>query len=201
MIIVKNVRQDECGRERKVKKIVIGTLAVAIVLGGSFGSGSINHGYAEEDSAKVKTVQAKKLIGTKKAKAVALKKVKGKVEDVELEKEGGKRYYEVDIDRENKEYEVHVDAYSAKILKVEKDSDDDDDRDGKVSKSVKKSIISKTKAIAIAKKRVNGKVIEIEKDDDDGRYKYEIKLRTKKGEAEIKIDAVTGKVLEVEFDD
>ena len=67
-----------------MKKIVIGTLAAAIVLGGSFGSGSINHGYAEEDSVKVKTVQAKKLIGTKKAKAVALKKVKGKVEDVEL---------------------------------------------------------------------------------------------------------------------
>ena len=39
----------------------------------------------------------------------------------------------------------------------------------KSSKPTKTSIISKSKAIAIAKKKVNGTVIEIEKDDDDGK--------------------------------
>ena len=181
-----------------MKKLVIGTLAAALVFGGSIGIGTINQGFAQDDNSRVKTVQSKKTIGTIKAKAVALKRVKGgKVESVELEKEHGRKVYDVDIDRKNKEYEVHVDAYTAKVLKVE--IKDDDDRDDKKAKSVKKSI-TKNQAIAIAKKKINGTVIEAKKDEDDGRIVYEIELRTKKGKAEIKIDVRTGKVLDVEFD-
>ena len=112
-----------------MKKIVIGTLAAAIVLGGSLG---MNQVFADDDDKKT-TVVKKKTIGTKKAKAVALKKVKGgKVDDIDLDKDGKKVYYEVEIERKNKEYEVYVDAYTAKVLKVETgddiDEDDDDDQ-------------------------------------------------------------------------
>ena len=44
-------------------------------------------------------------------------------------------------------------------------------------------------------------MVEIEKDHDDGLLKYEVELRTDRGEAEVDIDASTGKVLKVEFDD
>ena len=56
-----------------MKKIVIGTLAAALVLGGSIGLG-INHGYADDDDNE-KTVQVKKkTIGTKKGKSCCVEK-------------------------------------------------------------------------------------------------------------------------------
>ena len=69
-----------------------------------------------------------------------MKKVKGgKVEDVDLDKDDGKTYYEVEMERKNKEYEVLVDAYTAKVLKVETgddiDEDDDDDQDNNSTES------------------------------------------------------------------
>ena len=53
----------------------------------------------------------------------------------------------------------------------------------------------------LKKQGTNGKMHEIEKDEDDGRIKYEIELKTDRGEAEVEIDTVTGKILEVEFAD
>jgi len=44
-------------------------------------------------------------------------------------------------------------------------------------------------------------MIEISKDEDDGFIKYEVELKTDRGEAKVEIDASTGKVLEVEWDD
>jgi uncharacterized membrane protein YkoI len=52
-----------------------------------------------------------------------------------------------------------------------------------------------------AEKAVNGKMTEIKKDKDDGFTKYEVELKTARGEAEVDIDAATGKVLDVEYDD
>ena len=64
-----------------------------------------------------------------------------------------------------------------------------------------KNIISQADAIATAEKAVNGKVVEIEKDEDDGLIKYEVELKTDRGEADVEIEASTGKVLEVKLDD
>ena len=74
-------------------------------------------------------------------------------------------------------------------------SDDDDNF------SNYKNVISQDDAIAIAEKAANGKVVEIELDEDDGFLKYDVELRTDRGEAEVEIDASTGNVLEVELDD
>ena len=82
------------------------------------------------------------------------------------------------------------------------DRDDDDFDDITFQIVIKnKNIISQADAIAIAEKAVNGKVVEIEKDKDDGLIKYEVELKTDRGEAEVEIDASTGKVLDVEWDD
>ena len=64
-----------------------------------------------------------------------------------------------------------------------------------------KNTISQADATAIAEKAVNGKVVEIEKDEDDDLIKYEVELKTDRGEAEVEIDASTGKLLDVEWDD
>ena len=176
-----------------MKKTIIGALAATVLLTGAIGV-SVS---ANDDDVKISTEQSKQLIGFKKAKEVALKKVKGKVDDIDLETENGKVYYEVEIDTDKKqEFEVKVDAYTAKVLSV-KESNDDDDDDNVQSTD---NLITEKDAIAIANKGINGKVVSIELDSDDGRYEYEIELLTKEGEYEITIDAATGKILEKDFD-
>ncbi|WP_347403254.1 PepSY domain-containing protein [Gracilibacillus dipsosauri] len=56
-------------------------------------------------------------------------------------------------------------------------------------------------ATTIAEKAVNGRMIEISKDEDDEFIKYEVELKTDRGEADVEIDASTRKVLEVKWDD
>ena len=55
--------------------------------------------------------------------------------------------------------------------------------------------------LAIAQRRVPGDVVEVDLDDDDGRPEYELEILTADGRSiEIKIDARTGTILEVEED-
>lgn len=102
-----------------------------------------------------------------------------------------------------------MDAYTGKILAVvdDEDYDDDDDYNGTVagassnqaaSKQVK---LTEAQASNIALKQVTGgKVTKIELDHDNGRYVYEVELRTADGEADVDIDANTGKVLSFDQD-
>lgn len=191
-----------------MKKIAMVTLGAAIILGGSIGFGAINHGFAQEDNTKKvesKASTSNELIGIEKAKEAALQKVDGIVESVELEKDDGRTYYEVDIDKGDKDFDIDVDAYTAEIIRIDESDDDDDDRydddNVKTSAATKGSLISEKEAIAIAKKHITGEVVEIELDEDDGRYEYEMELRTSNGEADITIDAKSGKVVELEHDD
>ncbi|QGQ48188.1 PepSY domain-containing protein [Metabacillus sediminilitoris] len=178
-----------------MKKMVTITLAAAMVLGGSV---AINHSFAKEDN-QTKAEQTTKQIGIEEAKAAALEKVNGTVESVELE--DGQSYYEVDIIKDQKEFDIKVDAASAEILKVEENRNDDDDDDRELEAAAKGAVISEDEAVAIAKKNITGEIVKIELDEDDGRFEYEMELNTSNGEAEITIDATSGKVLELEQDD
>jgi uncharacterized membrane protein YkoI len=180
-----------------MKKMVTITLAAAVVLGGSI---AVNHGFAKEDNQnKVETAQTTNQIGIDKAKAAALEKVDGTVESVELE--DGQTYYEVDIVKDKKEFDVKVDAASAEILNVKESRDDDDDDDRDITANAKDVKITEEEAIAIANKNITGEMVKIELDEDDGRYEYEIEFHTTKGEADITIDATDGKVVELEQED
>ena len=181
------------------KKMVIGTLSAALVFGGAFAVGASNN----DDTSKVdaKANNAKTFLSLDEVKKVALQEVDGVVEDIELENESNKAVYEVDIEKDDIDYDLYIDAYSGEIYSVDRDdhNDDDDINDNNLSNN--KNTISQADATAIAEKAVNGKVFEIEKDEDDGLIKYEVELKTDRGEAEVEIDASTGKILDVEWDD
>ena len=174
------------------KKMIIGTLSAVFVLGGAFAVGASNN----DDGTKVegKANNTKTILGYDEVKKIALQKVDGVVEEIELEREANTAVYEVDIEKDDIDYDLHIDAYSGEVYSVDRDSDDDDDF------SNYKNVISQDDAIAIAEKAANGKVVEIELDEDDGFLKYDVELRTDRGEAEVEIDASTGNVLEVELD-
>lgn len=53
--------------------------------------------------------------------------------------------------------------------------------------------------LAVAKQRLPGDVVKVKLEHDDGRWKYEIKILTDKGERrEVEIDATSLRILEVE---
>ncbi|MCK6150395.1 PepSY domain-containing protein [Paenibacillus silvae] len=208
-------------------KLWIGSLSAAVLLGGSAvaASGNING----QPAPKVQSVTTQsaasttpsvtsnqsstgKLLTIAQAKEIALKAVEGKVDDVDLERRNGQTFYEVEIDRKGSpDVNVRLDAYTGKILAIVNDDDDDNDNEnrGAAGSSSSTAVSNQVKLTAaqasnIALKQVSGgKVTKVELDREHGRYVYEIELRTAQGEADVDIDANTGKVLSVDqdFDD
>ncbi|WP_226526810.1 PepSY domain-containing protein [Metabacillus niabensis] len=172
-----------------MKKLMTISLAAVVILGGAV---AINHSYAQENN---------ETIGIDKAKEAALKKVDGVIESVELENQNGQPVYEVEIDKDQKDYELYIDATTAKINRVDEKVDDDNDADVNSKNVSNKAIITEKEAIEIAKTKIDGELHENELDEDDGRYVYDMEFKTSLGEAEITIDAETKEILELELDD
>lgn len=199
-------------------KLWIGSLSAAVLLGGSAvaASGNVN-GQSVQTTPTSTTLSVTqnqnstgKMLNASQAKALALKAADGKVDDVDLERRNGQTFYEIEIDRKGtNDVVVRLDAYTGKILAVV-DDEDYDDYQGTVTGNTSNTFASKqvkltaSQASNIALKQVTGgKVTKVELDHDDGRYVYEIELRTAQGEADVDIDANTGKVLsfDQDFDD
>lgn len=210
------------------RKVLIGTIVSALVLGGAFVVGASNN----DDSNSSKSTTSDSLnsisksenekISIEEAETIALKEVKGIVDSVELKQKSDKVFYKVEVENDDLEYDVYIDAITGKVTSVNQDDQYDDDKnddkyddnsdddlvgDDDDSSSVKanntqiNNTISQAQAIKIAEEAVNGKMTEIDKDQDDGLLQFEVELRTDRGKAEVDVDASTGKVLKVEFDD
>lgn len=191
------------------KLLVTGITAAGILLGGaSIAGAAINNN--SETTVEETAVLSERVVQTKDATAaesflsmeeaqeIALSEQDGHIDSIELESDEGYVYYEVEIESGDTEYDIYIEASTGEVLKVDRDDHDDDDYE--VSRALE-NIISAEKAMQIAVEKVGGKVIEIELDEDDNRHEYEIELKTNDGEVEMTIDAVTGKILEIEKDD
>ncbi|HLS36051.1 MAG TPA: PepSY domain-containing protein [Bacillota bacterium] len=191
------------------KLLVTGITAAGILLGGaSIAGAAVNNN--SETTVKETAVQSAEVVQTKdataaesllsmeKAQEIALSEQDGHIDSIELESDEGYVYYEVEIENGDTEYDIYIEASTGEVLKVDRDDHDDDDYE--VSGALENSI-SAEKAMQIAVEKVGGKVIEMELDEDDNRYEYEIEIKTNDGEVEMTIDAVTGKILEIEKDD
>jgi uncharacterized membrane protein YkoI len=78
---------------------------------------------------------------------------------------------------------------------------DDDSSNSSASQSQNSSAISVEEAAKIATKEVSGKVTKIEKEMEHGRLEYKFEIQSNRGEADVRVDAETGKITRVEFDD
>ena len=190
------------------KKLITGIATIGLLLGGTtIAAASLNDNVntTKKDDASVKTEVVKEkeeLISPEKAIEIALTEQDGYVESVELEREHGYVYYEVDI--ENPDLDVYVDATTGEVLRVDWDDKDDrydsDDRYDNNNKQKLENIISVEEAKNIAVSEIGGEVMEVELDEDDGRYEYELEIRTDRGEADITIDAESGEIVEIDID-
>ena len=94
------------------KKLLIGTLGAALVFGGAFAVSATNN---DDVSTTNKTKVEKTFLSTDEVEKIALQEVAGVVEEIELERESGKSVYEVDIEKDDIDYDLHIDAYSGEI--------------------------------------------------------------------------------------
>ncbi|MEF2247665.1 PepSY domain-containing protein [Paenibacillus sp. IITD108] len=211
-------------------------LSAAIIAAGAIGIGVSSSNAAENSTSKTNTQK----IGIERANQIALEAVPGKIKSVELEKENGKTYYDYEIIKDNKEYDVHIDAYSGQTLKVKIDDDAmEQKQQGTVangnkpvtspsskpsstpaatpaptskpsstpaattaptSQPAQKQMITVEKAAELAAKHVEGTVKKIKLEKEDGKRIYEVKLKSSHGKVEVEIDAYTGEILEVDYD-
>lgn len=74
----------------------------------------------EQKSSKIK-------VTPEKAKQIALSKVNGSIDEIELESEDGSYVYEIEIETEDDEATVIIQAYTGEVLSVTFEHDDDDD--------------------------------------------------------------------------
>lgn len=206
------------------RKVIAGALASTIAVGGTVGAVTYSDSLSKSSDQELDvngemesqaTLNANKLIGVEELEDIVLNKVNGTIEEVELESKGkDKAYFEVEVKDGEKEYELIIDAYTGKILKVEEDADRKTDKTVSDEKQVKvdvnkeenqkqsdaKEPIGKEKAIILALEAVSGKVSEIELEEDDGYYVYEVEVKGQQ-DAGVTIDAYTGAILEVDYED
>ncbi|AEV67454.1 PepSY domain-containing protein [Acetivibrio clariflavus] len=61
--------------------------------------------------------------------------------------------------------------------------------------------ITQQQAVQIALQRVPGQVIRVELDTENGMLVYEVKIRVVYGVYEVKVNAATGAIVDIDFDD
>lgn len=115
------------------------------------------------------------------------------VSGVELDEDDGKYAYDIQGFKENKEYEVKIDAESGDILAQEEEVDDDnDDSDDDIAIDFI-NIISPQEAMTKALENNKGYVKSYELDhNDDGKLVYEIDIED--GD-DVELDAQTGDII------
>lgn len=185
---------------KKLTKIIAGTVLV-----GGIGVGTYT--YVENTPS---AFAAKNVISEKQAKEIALEKTKGgTIAEMELDRDGLKDKYEIEVHNGDKEYDLDIAAETGKISKIEegmKDQDDNDDdgdddnnsgddndssdRDDQIDPA--KIKITSAEAQSIALKIVSGTIKEMSLDDD---YVYEFEIQKDGKDVDVNVDAVTGEAV------
>ena len=141
------------------------------------------------------------LIGKDRAKELALKHagLSGKEVSfvrVELDRDDGRMFYEVEFYSGSREYDYEIDALTGAVVDFDSDIED---YTIPSAPSDSKDYISREKAQKLAQdKAPKATLIQLELDVDDGRAVYEGELREGSMEYEFEIDAITGSFLKWE---
>ncbi|KOP69085.1 peptidase M4 [Bacillus sp. FJAT-18019] len=185
----------------KKKTLWAGALSVAIAASGVYGYNAVQaagSGHTPAAGTQAAATKQQQLIGMEKAEQLALAAASGSgiVESIDIDRKKGKMVYDVEIQQNNREVDVWIDAYTGKSLGVRVDQDDDDDHG-----NIPSNLIGAGKASAIAVKHVKGgTAVDVDLDHDDGRWVYEVEVKTTQGSSEVEVHATSGKVIKAEYE-
>lgn len=183
-----------------MKKYLLGMSVLLLLTGGLMTGCSSN----KTNNNSVNTPTAKTLTDTTKISVNEAVDIYQKnfpnasVVSIELEKHLGKPLYIIEGADSTTEYQLNIDATNKKVKqKSEEPLDEDDMNEAQTEKLDLRDVISLDKAHNIAKKAAKGgQGTEFKLEKEHGVTTWEININGK----EVKIDAQSGKVLEVEND-
>ena len=145
-----------------------------------------------------------KYISRDDAIAIALKDAdltRDQVRDLEaeLDRDDGTVHYDVDFEKDNKEYDYEIDAVTGAILRRQVPKATTSSSSSSSSSSSEKKL-TKTEARNIALKHAGLSVsdvreLEVELDRDDGTLHYDVDFESGGYDYDYEIDAVSGKIL------
>lgn len=180
--------------------VLIGSLFISLL---GFG---ISHITASSGEEQLTTQEIRKLVQDR---------YPGQIKEIELEREDGQFVYEVEIKGEQGEYELKLDARSGDVIHLQEKASPRAEKNEKKLEQINQAPdvdittnntgqpvpIGVEEAKQIARSEVTGKIEEIELDEEDGLLVYEVEIETKDHEVELVIDAYTGKILSIAWDD
>ena len=145
------------------------------------------------------TAQSRAKISMTQAVEIALKEVpEAKAFEAELEMEKGVPVYEIELLAGDAVKEVEINGITGKVIEVE-DEDEEAEEMAEIKEALAAAKITLGQALDIAGREVKGGLAyEAELEMEDGKPVYEVELVADGKFKEVEIDAVTGKVLEVE---
>lgn len=157
------------------------------------------------------TPQTTARITADEAIAIALKDAKLKKDqvrdlDVELDRDDGALHYDVDFEKDGKDYDYKIDATSGDVLHKEvprAPAAADSASSSSSSSSSSKKQLTKTEARDVALKHAGLSVsqvreLDVELDRDDGKLHYDVDFEANGYDYDYEIDAATGKILKSE---
>lgn len=183
--------------KKSLKKQVIHLLAVTVLTTSSLGGAVL----ATTPVASAATVSQSKIkINEKTAVKKFNKQFKNvKVDEIQLETKGNKFVYEISGSDNQKEYSAHVNAKSGKVTNAH--SEPVDNGDQKTHLDLDK-LISRKKANQIAEKAAkNGKGQSWTLENENGTPVWEVEVVNGHKSTDVKINAQSKEVLNVEQDD
>lgn len=198
-------------------KIFTAVMAGAVLIGGiSVGAEALKN---EDTKETLKQVQVAEPSGEKagitlaEASDIVLAKVEnGVIHEAEKDRENGRLVYEIEVKNDEYEFEFKVDAENGEIIKEEKDerrggkaANGENGNSGNTANAKDEAVISIGEAKGIAKKEVPGELEDIELERENGKLVYEVEIKNHQNgdddNVTVYVDAITGKVLYVEWDD
>ncbi|OJG44360.1 hypothetical protein RV04_GL000554 [Enterococcus hermanniensis] len=127
------------------------------------------------------------------------------ITSLDLEKSLGKYVYKIEGVDDTKEYELQIDSESKKVSKKSEETLDSDEQNGVKRKEDKldlNDLLTIDEVSKIAVKEVgSGEATEWSLDKDLAITYWEVKVKDGQKEAEVKINAQSGKVLATDLDD
>ncbi len=154
--------------------------------------------FANQAMADHETIKPKAYDSLGKCVKAALTKHEGKIVKTEFKSENKKGVYEFDIESaDGTAWDIECDAKSGKITEVEQEVTADDAKFKALAK------VSEADAKATALAAHPGTVVETEYElEADGKASYEFDiLEADKEEIKVEVDATTGKIVEVSYEE
>jgi uncharacterized membrane protein YkoI len=187
---------------RMIEKILLTAVVIIFVainvvfISGQTGLSILN----QEDNQK----ETQERITQAEAITIALDHAPGTVTEVESGMKNGRLVYEIEIIDGNTEIEVKVDTKTGNIVSTKREEREDEEEEELTQEEVQQlttSPITEEKAIQIALAEVKGQVFQVSTEKEGGKILYEVEIFYNGNIVEVEIDASTGNIIEIEWEE